>query len=754
MADIILLSTADWDHPLWTNKQHTALALADYGHRVLYVESLGLRAPRAGGRDALRIFRRLRRMVRLPRQVAPRVWVWSPPVVPGGQFGWPLKLNRHLIQRGVEWMAWWLDFKHWILWTYNPLTALYLDVRKHQACVYHCVDRIQEQPGMPAERINVWEERLCRDVQVVFTTSPDLQSSHRLWNHHTYFHGNVADFQHFNRALHQPSLACPEQLTAIPRPRLLFTGAIDAYKLDLPLMVRLAKLHPDWSFVFVGPVGEADPSTDVALLKTCPNVHVVGSQPYRDLPAWSAHSDVALLPLHQNGYTRHMFPMKFFEYLAAGLPVVGTAIPALKSHSDVAWLCEPDADAFAFAIDRAIQGQGPSRSERLARAQAHTYATRTKSMLGVLCRVGVLAEAEQGNPQRLRLHRSRWNRGKTWLVSPLVKWVGWMADQLVSAGCGKSFTRLFCFLQSRGRLAPDLQSRLVFLLVQNGDYPQALAVLEQLWEVHGRVDAIKRLLFRRGSRPQDRYEALQMFAVFARSTHLPEHFTGYCWIVFAHRSADIKDALLMRRALVGVVALAERLEADPDTVVCLRDNRRNRLKMLVSCYSTLLRLHLALGDAAALKAVGRAGLALMQRLDPAAIDPNTSYRLTRNSLRLLSIAALEAVDTRDSALFDAVAHAMAVQHRHIHQPCFDHQAAQEDHRGFASLMLDAAHSILPTLRTGLDASGCDALERLLVLVIKSERDLDDPQRQLRALEKSKALFASFWSGSPPYSPWS
>jgi hypothetical protein len=67
-------------------------------------------------------------------------------------------------------------------------------------------------------------------------------------------------------------------------------------------------------------------------------------------------------------------------------------------------------------------------------------------------------------------------------------------------------------------------------------------------------------------------------------------------------------------------------------------------------------------------------------------------------------------------------------------------------------MLDAAHSIVPTLRTGLDASGCDALERLLVLVIKSERDLEDPQRQFRALAKSKALFASFWSGSPPYSP--
>ncbi len=753
MADFIVLATADWDHPLWTNKQHTALALADQGHRVLYVESLGLRAPRAGGSDLRRICRRVWRMVCLPRQVAPRVWVWSPAVVPGGQSGWPLALNRRLTQCGLEWMAWWLDFKHWILWTYNPLTALYLDMRSHPNSVYHCVDRIQEQPGMPAERIEDWEERLCCAVQVVFTTSPDLQASHRRWNNHTYFYGNVADFQHFNRALDQPSLFCPELLRAIPRPRLLFTGAVDAYKLDLLLLVTLAKTHPAWSFVLVGPVGEADPSTDVGVLRTCPNVSFVGSQPYQDLPAWAAHSDLALLPLQQNGYTRHMFPMKFFEYLAAGLPVVATAIPALRSHSNVAWLCEPDAVAFASAIDRALEGQGPSLSERLASAQAHTYVTRTNSMLDLLRRVGMIAEAEQGNPQRSRFHRSRWDRTKAWMVSPVVKWVGWMADRLVSVGCRKTVTRLFCSGQSRGWLPPDLQSRLVFLLVQSASYQEALSVLEQLWQVHGRVDAIKHLLFRRGSRPQDRYEALKMFAVFSTSTHLPEHFTGYCWIVFAHRSADLEDVALMHQALVGVAALAKRLEADPDTVLCLRDNRRNRLKMLVSCYATLLRLQLALGNAAALKAVGRSGLELMQRLDPAAIDPNTSYRLTRNSLRVLGIAALEAVETRDSVLLDVVANAMAAQHQHINQACFDGQAAQEDHRRFASLVLDAVRVMASSLNMGLDADGCEALERLLVLMIKSERDLDDPQRQPRAIAQSKKLFTSFWSASPPYSPW-
>ena len=116
MADVIILSTADWDHPLWTNKQHTALALAAAGHRVLYVESLGLRAPRAGRRDLKRIARRLLRMLRLPRLVAPRVWVWSPPVWPGGQMGWPLALNRHLLRRVL------LNFSRRLCWILQALS--------------------------------------------------------------------------------------------------------------------------------------------------------------------------------------------------------------------------------------------------------------------------------------------------------------------------------------------------------------------------------------------------------------------------------------------------------------------------------------------------------------------------------------------------------------------------------------------------------------------------------------------------------
>ena len=78
MADVILLSTADWDHPLWTNKQHQALSLAEAGHRVLYIDSLGVRGARATRSDSSRILRRLSRSLWPLRRVHPgggdQVW--------------------------------------------------------------------------------------------------------------------------------------------------------------------------------------------------------------------------------------------------------------------------------------------------------------------------------------------------------------------------------------------------------------------------------------------------------------------------------------------------------------------------------------------------------------------------------------------------------------------------------------------------------------------------------------------------------
>jgi glycosyltransferase involved in cell wall biosynthesis len=131
--------------------------------------------------------------------------------------------------------------------------------------------------------------------------------------------------------------------------------------------------------VFIGEVGEGDPLTDASLLEKLPNVHILGGRPYASLPGYLKAVDVAILPCLINDYTRSMFPMKFFEYLASGRPVVSTKIPALSDYGHVAALCS-DSTEFSAAIRAALAGNAPALELRLAAAREHTYDIRTSRM--------------------------------------------------------------------------------------------------------------------------------------------------------------------------------------------------------------------------------------------------------------------------------------------------------------------------------------------------------------------------------------
>ena len=719
MADFVVLATADWDHRLWTNKQHTARSLQRAGHRVLYIESLGLRPPRADRQDRQRIVKRLRRMFRPPRQVEPGLWVWSPMVIPGGTRGVLLRINRVLFRGALAWILRSLRFRSPLLWTYNPLTGRYLNLKRRSgsskpsmfsAAVYHCVDRIHAQPGMPATLIADSERQLCRTVNVVFTTSPDLQASLMRLNACTYHYGNVADQAHFGAALDVPP--APDPLAGIPKPRLMFIGAIDAYKLDLPMLTALARQRSDWSWVLVGPVGEADPDTSIAALQALSNVHVMGLQPYADLPAWLAHADVALLPLQENTYTQHMFPMKFFEYLAAGCPVVATQIPALRPYASGALLCPPDADAFEVAIARALSGDGPSLEQRLALAAEHTYESRTRKMLQDLQRDGLLDAASSGQSM-LRA------QGRTWPLQRVLMPALFRSVRLRNR-CGRSEAgrQLLRWIDGHHPVEPQVLDAQIPRLIQRGLYAEALALMERSWLELGRTDHLHHLLFRRGARPKALQEQIALFETLGASSRLPLSYRAYCRVVCAYRAAELNDPELMRASIAALDAVATGLEDDPNTRLCRQGNRFNRAKLLISCYATTLRLQLTLADRDGAASLGRRALQFQASLDLTMIETDTSFRLTRNLMRVLAINIVEAWASADAALYRQARQALQAVHDHAHRPEHDDREVQEDHRAFAAQVMERVAQIDPALGHSA-AMGC-AVEDLMLLLFRAK----------------------------------
>lgn len=383
---ILLISTADWDHPFWTNKQHVTMALAGLGHEVLYVESLGIRPfSRSAVNDTGRVVGRLRKMFRRPREVDKRITVVSPLVLPLWGHKWAVLINRCVM--AIQLAVWQRSWGKWdIVWTYSPVTSAAL-VLKNDLIVYHCVDNISVQPTMPTEAIDRYEASLVRRSDLVFTTAPELTTRVRAMGaSNIHEHTNVVDYDHFDTA---------SQYTRTDRQRRVgFVGALSGYKIDLALLVKVANSFPQCELVLIGQVGEGEPGASVDVLRKLPNVTLKGPQSYAGLPGELANMDVAILPVPLNEYTQSMFPMKFFEYLAAGLPVVATDIPSLRSFSDFAFIARSH-DEFIEKVSVALNSSADWRKRGKELASRYTYKQRTMDMLAEVQALGPIDGARR-----------------------------------------------------------------------------------------------------------------------------------------------------------------------------------------------------------------------------------------------------------------------------------------------------------------------------------------------------------------------
>ena len=400
--DVVLFSTADWDHPFWTNKQHVASQLAAEGFRVLYLESLGLRRPTAGSRDLGRIGRRVRRALHGLRQVNDNLWVGSPLALPWHDNRLARSLNERLLRRWLKRQCRRLDFQKPIVWTYNPLVGPLIDGLDRSLLVYHCVDDLSAAPHMPSEALHDAEQALARAADVNFATSRLLETRLAAINPDaTHFLANVADYDHFSQARSPGPI--PDDLAAIPRPRLGFIGAISAYKVDFDFIAAVARGRPDWHWVLIGQVGEGQPDTSIESLRL-PNVHMLGPRQYGRLPDYLRGFDVATIPARANPYTAAMFPMKFFEYLAAGVPVVASSVPALEEFSRACELTGSP-EGFIAAVARVLDGGRPDAEYCAELARQFTWEWRMGQMLEILAAAARKRTADSG-PVRDQAARS------------------------------------------------------------------------------------------------------------------------------------------------------------------------------------------------------------------------------------------------------------------------------------------------------------------------------------------------------------
>ncbi len=235
--------------------------------------------------------------------------------------------------------------------------------------VYDCMD---EHGGFESNSAGM----VAREQRLLAASDHVLASSHALLEkvrgeaRGATLVPNACDFAQFSRP--PELLALPADLAGATHPIVGYYGAISAW-FDFDLIRHAARSHPEWTFVLIGSTWGAPPHDD---LRDLPNLRFLGEKPYAELPAYLAHFDVATIPFTLSPLIEATSPVKFFEYLAAGKPVVASEIPELVPHRDLAWLAR-GAPEFTRAIEEALECTGPEdRARRRAFAAQHTWAAR------------------------------------------------------------------------------------------------------------------------------------------------------------------------------------------------------------------------------------------------------------------------------------------------------------------------------------------------------------------------------------------
>ncbi len=317
-CDVIVFPVIDWRFRV-QRPQHIATGLAALGHRVLYLSTSFSAWPGHPGFN-------------VSGSPAPNVFLvelYCPAPHPVIYEALPLPDVAHQLVLGIEVLRNNFSLDRCVCVLQHPFWRQVVSRVQNALLVYDCMDYhagfTTSTPSLDEQ-----EELLLAQADLVVTTSQPLSDllAERVDN---VIIRNAADVEHF---------ASPPKQLAIEgsRPVVGYFGAISSW-FDSQLVAEIAARYPEWDFVLVGSTYEAD----IQPLQEAPNVSLLGEVPYEALPGYLHAFDVCIIPFLLSDLIRCTNPVKLYEYLSAGKPVVSTDLPELRHFEDLVHVADsPD----------------------------------------------------------------------------------------------------------------------------------------------------------------------------------------------------------------------------------------------------------------------------------------------------------------------------------------------------------------------------------------------------------------------------
>ena len=251
-----------------------------------------------------------------------------------------------------------------IVWVSKPEMQFVIGQLGEIFSIYHIVDEYAGYTGMSTQarrRLAVQEADLLEKVDLTIVASPELAQTKQGHKRDILVLENGVEPQEYMHA--RQSASEPADLAAVAKPRIGYSGLIGK-RLNLDLICHLARNRPDCSVVMIGKVDDRECEDTLAALRSLPNVYLLGEKLPTDVASYIVRFDIGLLPYAINVETQHISPIKMYEYWAAGIPVVSTAIPAAKRHSFAVNVAD-NCDEFLAVIDRILDDPVLADSDRL-----------------------------------------------------------------------------------------------------------------------------------------------------------------------------------------------------------------------------------------------------------------------------------------------------------------------------------------------------------------------------------------------------
>lgn len=352
--DVVVLPIIDWDFR-FQRPQQMARQFADHGQRVFYARTEfspdGLESHRVEpnvyqvelpGPKNLNLYRDV-----MSEEAAVRI-------LEG--------LEQLAFEKGITDAVCMIQLPFW-----TPL-AIKLRERFGWLLVYDCMD---DHAGFSTNHsaMTAQEDRLLRECDLALATSKVLQETAESKAKRTLLLPNAVDFERFSVASNGDR---PDDLPVSDGPVIGYVGAISDW-FDFDLLKPAVEAHPEWTFVCIGSTWGADRHEQ---LERRPNVHFLGEKPYEEIPGYLGAFDCCVIPFKDTRLTRATNPVKLYEYLAAGKPVVAKRLPELEAFGDSIYLADDDTQ-FLEKLELALEGESDEKAaERVELVRRETWEAR------------------------------------------------------------------------------------------------------------------------------------------------------------------------------------------------------------------------------------------------------------------------------------------------------------------------------------------------------------------------------------------